>query len=346
MGDNSDWNAHCKPPVRRRRRKDRTVTSTKKRAGIALAAVGVALVIFGVVWVTIIFPDLKKVSDDLDKTVQYDGVVTMIDPETYQPLTYNVLVTRTCKAVRCRGDVIYIREDISFVDKGTGQEIALLQESDLLAVDRISRANVPHQGDESREGLWQFPLNVKAGQNYPVSISGSPTALEARYVGQENFMGLNVLIYEVATPEGGIHIPGRWTTPEMWLNRWIRLKVEPRSGTTVHFEDATQRIARIPVFDELFPQTRPIKFTNMTVYEHHLVFTNETVKQAVHDGKFYCWALPWGDTYLPWLVFGLGAIMMLFGSMVLIRRQLARAPVVKPVTKETVSAALETEPQP
>ena len=59
----------------------KTLGSTKKRAGIGLAALGVALVIFGLVWVTIIFPGLKKVPDDLNKTVQYDGVVTMIDPE-------------------------------------------------------------------------------------------------------------------------------------------------------------------------------------------------------------------------------------------------------------------------
>jgi hypothetical protein len=306
----------------------------------------VALLIFGVVWVTIIFPGLKKVPDDLDKTVRYDGVMTMIDPETYQPLSYDVIVTRRCKAVRCRGDVIYIREDISFVDKETGQEIVPLRESDLLAVDRMSRANVPHQGDQSREGLWQFPLNVKAGQDYPVQVSGSPTALEARYVGQEDFMGLNVLVYEVATPESGIDIPGRWGNPEMWLNRWIRIKVEPLSGTTVSFEDATEKIARIPVFDELFPQTRPIKFTNMTVYEHHLVFTNETVKQAVHDGKFYRWALPWGNTYLPWLVFGLGTIMGLWGSILLVRRKVVRAPIARPVMDGAAAALYEPGTQP
>ena len=300
-----------------------------------------ALVIFGVVWVTIIFPGLKKVPDDLNKTVQYDGVVTMIDPETYQPLNYDVIVTRRCKAVRCRGDVIYIREDISFVDKETGQEIVPLRGSDLLAVDRMSRANVPHQGDQSREGLWQFPLNVRAGQDYPVQVSGSPTALEARYVGQEDFMGLNVLVYEVTTPEGGIDTPGRWGNPEMWLNRWIRIKVEPLSGTTVSFEDETEKIARIPVFDELFPQTRPIKFTNMTVYEHHLVFTNETVKQAVHDGKFYHWALPWGNTYLPWLVFGLGTIMGLSGSILLVRRKAVRAPIARPVMDGAAAALCE-----
>ena len=322
------------------------MASTKKRAGIALAAVGVALVIFGVVWVTIIFPGLKKVPDDLDKTVRYDGVVTMINPETYQPLNYDVIVTRRCKAVRCRGEVIYIREDISFVDRETGQEIVPLRGSDLLAVDRISRANVPHQGDQSREGLWQFPLNVRAGQDYPVQVSGSPTALEARYVGQEDFMGLNVLVYEVATPEGGIDTPGRWGNPEMWLNRWIRIKVEPLSGTTVSFEDETEKIARIPVFDELFPQTRPIKFTNMTVYEHHLVFTNETVKQAVHDGKFYRWALPWGNTYLPWLVFGLGTIMGLWGSILLVRRKAVRAPIARPVMDGAAAALYEPGCQP
>ncbi|MBM4462910.1 MAG: DUF3068 domain-containing protein [Chloroflexi bacterium] len=176
--------------------------------------------------------------------------------------------------------------------------------------------------------------------NYPVCVTGSPTALEARYVGQEVFMGINVLVYEVSTPEGGINTPGRWGNPEMWLNRWIRLKVEPLSGTTVSFEDETQKIARIPVFDKLFPQTRPINFTNMTVYEHHLVFANETVRQAVHDAKFYRWALPWGDTYLPWLVFGLGTIMGLSGLILLVRRKAARAPIAEPVADSSTAGAV------
>jgi len=66
----------------------------------------------------------------------------------------------------------------------------------------------------------------------------------------------------------------------------------------------------------------------------------------VHDGKFYHWALPWGNTYLPWLVFGLGAVMGLLGSIVLIRRQVARAPIAKPVADGTAGAVWGLESQP
>jgi len=84
----------------------------------------------------------------------------------------------------------------------------------------------------------------------------------------------------------------------------------------------------------------------MTVYEHHLVFTNETVKQAVHDGKFYHWALPWGNTYLPWLVFGLGTIMGLSGSILLVRRKVVRAPIARPVMDGAAAALYEPRSQP
>ncbi len=317
----------------------------KKRTGVILTALGVVFVSFGILWVTVIFPDLTKVPVDLEKSVQYQGTVTVLDTETYQPLTYDAIVTRTAEAVRHRGDVVYINEEVSFVDSKTGQEIPSLHESDLLAVDRISRTNVPGHGDQNREGLWQFPLDVKAGQNYPVWVTGSPITLEARYVGEEDFKGLHVLVYEVATPDGGLTMPSGMFVPEMRLYRQIRLKVEPASGVTVYLEDTTKRTAKIPVFDELFPSTGDIKFVDMTVYEAGLVFTDETIEQQVHDASFYHWALSWGGTYLPWLLFGLGTVMALLGTILIIGRRIARVPIAKTADNELAGAMYQPQSQ-
>lgn len=313
---------------------------------MVLAAIAVALVIFGVVWVTIIFPGMKKVPPDLDQAVQYQGTVTVLDAETYQPVTYDAIVTRRCQAVRCSGDVIYIDEDVSFVDSKTGQEIPSLHESELLAVDRISRTNVPGYGDKNREGLWQFPLDVKAGQNYPVWVTGSPTTLDARYVGEEDFRGLHVLVYEVATPEEGVAVPAGIFTPEMQLYQWIKVKVEPVSGITVYFESTSKRMAKIPVFDDVFPNTGATAFSDMTVYESSLVFTDETIEQQVHDASFYHWALSWGNTYLPWLVFGLGAVMGLLGSILVIGEEVRKIPIAEPAKDKLARPIYQPESQP
>ncbi len=303
----------------------------KRRIGIVLATIAVALITFGVVWVTIIFPGLKKLPADLNQAVQYQGTVTVLDPETYQPVTYDdVILTRRCQAVRSSGDVIYIEEEVSFVDSKTGLEISSLYGSELLAVDRVSRANVPGYGDENREGLWQFPLDVKTGQDYPVWLTGSPTTLDARYVGEKDFRGLHVLVYEIATPDEGVTTPAGIFTPEMQLYRWIKVRVEPASGVTVYMEDTQKRTSKIPVFDDLFPNTGDITFTDMTVFETSLVFTEETIEREVDDASFYRWALSWGNTYLPWLVFGFGVVMGLLGSILVIGVKVKRIPIAKP----------------
>jgi hypothetical protein len=291
--------------------------SRKKWVAVTLAVIGVALLIFGVVWMTVIFPALNKIPADLKSVTQQQGTAAVFDPDTYQLVTYDVIGTRKYETVRCCGGVIYLEEDISFIDANTGQEIPSLASNILLAVDRVSRANVPGHGDQDREGYWSFPRDVKADQNYPFWITGSPVTLDAKYCGEEDFRGLHVLVFEITTPEEGITVPPGLFTPQMQLYQYIMMKVEPVSGVTVYFESSTTRTAKIPVFDGV---TSEATFTDMTMYTDDLVFTEETVAQLVHDARFYHWALPWGNTYLPWLALGLGTALVVLGLILLTRR--------------------------
>jgi len=304
--------------------------SRKKWVAIIVAVIGVALLIFGAVWMTVIFPALNKIPADLKSVTQQQGTVTVFDPDTYQLVTYDVIATRKYETVRCCGDVIYLEEDITFVDANTGQEIPSLASNILLAVDRVSRTNVPGHGDKDREGYWSFPRDVKADQTYPFWITGSPTPLDAKYCGEEDFRGLHVLAYEIATPEEGITVPAGLFTPVMQLYQYLMMKVEPVSGVTVYFESTTTRTAKIPVFDGVASEPT---FTNMTMYTDDLVFTEESVAQLVHDARFYHWALPWGNTYLPWLALGLGVALLMIGSILLTRRA-EKAPAVERVEVE------------
>jgi len=108
------------------------------------------------------------------------------------------------------------------------------------------------------------------------------------------------------------------------------MKVEPVSGVIVYFESTVTRTAKIPVFDGV---TGESTFTDVTMYTDDLVFTEETVAQLVHDAGFYHWALPWGNTYLPWLAFGLGIALGMFG-LILLTRRAREAPAVEYVQPE------------
>ncbi len=310
----------------------------RARAGLVLTVVAATLIIFGGIWTAIIFPSLDKVPADLKRSVQYEGTQKVLDPDTRQMVSYNVMVTRRFDAVKSRGDTVYLKEDISFVDVDTGQSIPSLHQTALLAIDRASRTNVPGHGDRNREGYWSFPRDVKADKVYPIWISGNPQTLDARYVGVEDFRGLHVLVYEIATPEGGLTIPTGLFTPETQHYQQITMKVEPVSGVTVYFETTVKRTSKLPVTDELFPSTGDMTFTDMTVSETRMAFTEETVVQLVHDGKFYRWALPWGNTYLPWTVFGLGFVLCIVAWRLVLRREVAEVPAVEPVDAEVARA--------
>ncbi|MFC1925684.1 porin PorA family protein [Chloroflexota bacterium] len=295
----------------------------KKRIGIVLAIVAAALIIFGAVWVTVIFPGMEKLPGDLNEELNYQATVSSLDFDTYQVVTFDAVATRTCQAVENSGDTILIAEDVSFIDSGTGQVMPWLQQSELMAVDRVSRTHVAGSGDMDREGAWMFPLYVKEGQDYPVWISGLSSALNARYIGEEDFRGLNVYAYEIGSLEEGFIIPAGTSTPRMRLHEWISVKVEPDSGTAVYYESVSTRTAEIPIIDEA---TGDVAYTDMTVYANSMVYTDETIQQQISDAKHYKGLLSWGNTYLPWLVFGLGAVMGILGAILIARRKITEMP--------------------
>jgi len=291
-----------------------------KKTGKVLLALGAVLVIFGVVWVTVIFPEINKIPGDLVFSTDQQGTVTVFDSDSMQPVTYDVIGTRAYEAVRSTSSTVYLTETCTFVDADTGEPLTFLDSSYLLAIDRAERVNVPGCGDMDREGYFSFPRGVEPGRDYPLWITGNPAPVDATYIGEEQFRGLPVYVYELETPEEGLTVPAGLDTPEMQVHQYIKQFVEPVSGLTVYMESTTSRTARIPVLDDLFPNTVDPVLTEVTVYEDSLVFTDETVDRLVHDASFYHWALPWGSTHLPRLVFGLGIVMLIAGPVLLTRR--------------------------
>ncbi|MCX5992300.1 MAG: porin PorA family protein [Chloroflexi bacterium] len=284
---------------------------------MALAVIGILLVIFGVGWMTAIFPQISKIPANLKQSTEQQGTVELFDSGTGQLQHYDVTNTRDYSTVKCSGNIIYIWEDITFKD-ATGQEISALHTKTLLAIDRVTRANVPGHGDGNRDGYWSFPRDVKADLVYPFWNTGNPSNLDCIYTGEDDLNGIHVYKFEMSTPEEGLVVPAGIDTPEMKVYQKITQWVEPVSGLTVRFESTTKRTTTIPVQDSLFPNTGPITYTDITLYEDNLEFTDATVEQMSHDARFYRWVLPFAETTVPWLSIGLGLVVII-GSAFLIR---------------------------
>ena len=286
--------------------------------GIALAVIGILLVIFGAVWMTAIFPQISKVPANLKQSTEQQGTVELFDPGTGQLQHYDVTNTRNYSTDKCSGNIIYIWEDIPFTDVATGQDIPVLHTRTLLAIDRVTRRNVPGHGDGNRDGCWSFPRDVKADVVYPFWNTGNPSNLDCKYTGEEDFNGIHVYTFEMSTPEEGLVVPAGIATPEMKVYQKVTQWVEPVSGVTVNFIGTTKRTTRIPVQDSLFPNTGPLTYTDITLYEDHLTFTDATIEDLSSQARFYHWVLPFAETTVPWLSIGLGLVLII-GSAFLIR---------------------------
>jgi hypothetical protein len=92
--------------------------------------------------------------------------------------------------------------------------------------------------------------------------------------------------------------------------------VEPVSGVTVYFESTTKRSGKIPVPDELFPNTGPLTYKDVTFYEDSLKFTDETVADLVGQAKSAKMQVTFAKNVLPWLSIGGGILLVGVGVFV------------------------------
>jgi len=291
---------------------------SKKWIGVILAGIGGILLIFGIVWTTVAVPALTKLPCNLQKTVNLTGTVKMLDSNG-QPVEYaNVLGTRDYWVEHCRGDLAYVREDITFADVDTQTDIPSLHTNVLFGVSRVTMANVPGHGDEDRQGQWNLPGGLKPNEDFQLWITGNSEPVLARFVGEEEFRGLRVFVYESSTPEEGMCIPPGLYSPAMRTHQWSVMKVEPVSGTGVFSAGSTKKTSMIPVPDVLLPNTGPMQYVETTLYEDHFTYTEETIDRFVKDAKYYKNLLPIIRVYVPWASIGLGLAQIFLGLAVVV----------------------------
>jgi hypothetical protein len=289
----------------------------KRTIGVALCVLGVLLAVFGIIWITVIWPGLARIPADLNQETIQQGTVTLYDAQHDAYVTNDVTNSRHYVAVKASKDIVYLNETVTFTDTATGQEMPSVRANYLLAVDRVTRKNVPGHGDGDRDGNYSFPFNVSKTETYPFWNEGNPENLDCKYVDETDYEGMHVYIFEMATPEGGLITPAGFLPPdlqiyqpEMRIDQNIRLYVEPISGVTVYFESTSKRSGRIPVPDELFPATGPLTYKDVTFYEDSLKFADETVADLVSQAKSTKTQVTFAKNVLPWLSIGGGILLV------------------------------------
>jgi Porin PorA len=287
----------------------------RRKIGVALCILGVLLAVFGIIWMTVIWPSLTKVPSDLEQQVDLQGTVSLYDDGLGANVSYDVIGHRKYTAFKASEDIVYLDEDVWFDLAGTDppQELEQLREEFFLGIDRVTRQNLEGRGDGIGGGYYSFPFNVSKDKVYRFWNEKNPENLDCRYDGETKFEGLHVYIFKMSTPEEGLTTPASFDIPEMRIDQEITLYVEPVSGVTVLSESITKRSGTIPVPDELYPATGPVTNKAVTFYEDNLTFTQDTIDDLVGQAKSAKSQVALAKDLLPWLSIGGGIVLIAVG---------------------------------
>ena len=292
----------------------------RRKLGVALCVLGVLLAVFGIIWITVIWPSLARIPADLDQETIQQGMVALYNADHDAYDNYSVTNSRHYVAVKASKDIVYLDEAVTFTDTATGQGIPSLSVNYFLGIDRVTRENVEGRGDGIGGGHYSFPFSVSKNEPYPFWNEGNPENIDCKYVDETEYKGMHVYIFEMSTPDGGLMTPAGFLPPDlqiyqpaMRIDQKVRMYVEPVSGVTVYFESTTKRSGKIPVPDELFPATGSLTYKDVTFYEDSLKFADETVADLVSQAKSAKTQVTFAKNVLPWLSIGGGILLVVVG---------------------------------
>jgi hypothetical protein len=270
-----------------------------------LTIFGLALVIFSLVWLLVIFPAMAKLPADHYKVINFEGTYHVMNPETQALDEIPVNVEREQQATEVQDNVLIINQTITTTHAQAGIELTDFGQSEVLGVDRSTREYVPGYGDMDRTGQFCFPSGVKR-ESYSLWISTAGRPLEAKFIGEEDFQGLRVFEFEVSEQDLDIGTQAGTGIPQV-LDIVTSLKVEPVSGATVNTQSNTT-IKIVPAPDMKVP-----------VYVSSLSFTGNTVADLVDTAADARSMLVWATVYGFWLATGLGGALILAGVVMAMR---------------------------
>ncbi|MGB2884667.1 MAG: porin PorA family protein [Dehalococcoidia bacterium] len=280
----------------------------KRKKGFIVSLVGLVLVILGVLWITIIFPAVDKVPTDYDRTYYFEGTFSVMNPVTQSMDTFPVEQTLAQEAVGTEDGALLIHEVRTVVNSATGTDIsARYGDESTIAIDRSTLEFVQEIDERGRWGQWGPPRPIGKDDSYDLWHPGAGQPLTANYVRSEDFRDLGVLVFEIDEEDIDIGLEPQSGLP-LSISTKITQWVEPSSGTVVYNESVTTTsIAAMGM-------KVPIQISILT-------YAEETTVDLMDTGRSAHTMLFWFRTVIPWLLIGLGAVMVLIDMLFLGRRR-------------------------
>jgi hypothetical protein len=284
------------------------VTQKLGWSGIILSVVGVVLLILGILWFTVIFPMLAQVPTDLDKTLYFDGNFTVPDQATGSMVTFPIEEILQQNGNGTQDGALFVHEKYTIKNAATGDDLsAYYGIEQTLAVDRHNLKIVTNIDEQHRSGDWGPPRGLGEGDTFDLWNPGAHRALKATYVKDDTFRGLKVVIFQIDAKDISLGNDPQRQLP-MLMDTTINLTIEPKTGVVVD-EDALTTTSL-----SMGGQKVPVVITYVRYAERTIVDLVDTAKD--NQGMLF-----WFQSLLPWLLIGIGAVLLIIGAVLMIRKQ-------------------------
>lgn len=277
-------------------------------SGIILSVIGIVLVIVGILWITVIFPALAQIPKDYERTYYFVGTFSVLNSDTHSMDSFPIEQALAQKANGTKDGAMLIHEKSTVVNSATGTDLsAYYGDESTLAIDRKTLKFMPAVDKRGRTGYWAPPRGLGPGDSFAIWINSVNKPLTATCVKSEERQGLKVLVFQVSASDVSLG-----TNPQtglaMYSSTTVSLTIEPKTGTVV------DQIAVATMSIDMGGNKVPVLVANVG-------WTDATVSEMVKVAKDGLGMLFWFQAVLPWLLIGIGAVLLISGAVLMVRKQ-------------------------
>lgn len=279
--------------------------------GIILSVIGAVLLIVGILWITVIFPALAQIPTSYERSYYFDGNFAVLDPATQSMTSFPVEQTLAQKAIGTQDGALLIHEKRTVINAATQTDLSSVYgDENTMAIERKTLKFVPTLDERGRTGYWAPPRGLGPGDSFDIWNPSVNKPLTVSYVKSEEFRGLKVVVFQMSATDVSLGTNPQSQLP-MFLSTTVNLFIEPKTGTVVDQNAVTTT-------------SMDMGGNKVPVLTANVGWTEATIAELVDVAKNGLGMLFWFQTILPWLLVGIGAVLLILGVILIARRREAK----------------------
>jgi len=280
----------------------------KGKGGIILTVVGLVLVILGALWMAVIFPIFDKVPTGYGRTYYFEGNFQALNPATFSLDSFPIKQTLVQEAVGTQDGNLLIHEKRTVVRTDTGEDIsARYGDESTLCVDRHTLKYMPECDERQRWGCWGPPRGLGEGDSYDLWNPGAKKPLTAKYVKADEFRGMEVALFTIDEKDIPIGMAPQINAP-MYMSTTINFVYDPKTGAVIDNNSHTVT-------------TLDMGGNRVTAQISDVRYAEQTIVDLMDVAKSAGRMLFWLETTVPWILIGVGAVLVIVGVLLIAKKR-------------------------